>query len=213
MITEAEELFHAFKDVFAWSYYDLKGIPEHIAQHKIELDTSIPPAHQARYRMNPNYAQAVKADLDKLLQAGFIEPVDQATWLSPIVVVPKNGKLRMCIDFRRLNTATKKDPYSLPFTDEVLDSVAGHKMYSFLDGFSGYHQIKINPEDRHKTTFITDWGAFGLKNAPPTYQRVVNQTFKEYVGNFLKLFLYDFSVYSSTGKHLTKLRQCFTKCR
>jgi hypothetical protein len=72
--------------------------------------------------MNPNYAAAVKIDLDKLLQAGFIEPIDHATWLSPIVVVPKkNCKLRICVDFRRLNKATKKDPYRLPFTDEVLD--------------------------------------------------------------------------------------------
>jgi hypothetical protein len=91
------------------------------------------------------------------LQAGFIEPVDHATWLSPIVVIPKkNGKLRICVDFRRLNKATKKDPYLLPFTNEVLDSVARHEMYSFLDGFSGYHHIKIAPEDRHKTTLITD---------------------------------------------------------
>ena len=96
LTTEATLLFNEYRDVFAFSYEDLRGIPEHIATHRIELDTAISPCHQARYRMNPNYAKAVKEDLEKLLKAGFIEPVDQATWLSPIVVVPKkNGKLRI----------------------------------------------------------------------------------------------------------------------
>ena len=218
---EAEALFREFKDVFAWTYKDLKGIPPSIAQHRIELEKDIPPSHQARYRMNPNYASIVKQDLDKLLQAGFITPVEDATWLSPIVIVPKkNGKLRICIDFRKLNAATKKDPYPLPFTEEVLDSVAGHEMYSFLDGYSGYHQIQIAPEDRHKTAFVTDWGAFvwivmpfGLKNAPPTYQRAVNKAFRDFIGDFMKLFLDDFSVYSDIISHLVKLRKCFEKCR
>jgi hypothetical protein len=123
------------------------------------------------------------------------------------------------VDFRRFNKASKMDPYPLSFTDEVLDSVAGNKMYSFLDGFSRYHQIKIAPEDRYKTAFITDWGAFvwvvmpfGSKNAQPTYQRAVNQAFKEYLGDFMKLFLDDLSVYSTTKTHLDKLRKCFTKC-
>ena len=81
--------------------------------------------------MNPNYAKAVKEDLEKLLKAGFTEPIDQATWLSSIVVVPKkNGKLRICVDFRRLNAATKKDPYPLPFMDEVLDIVIGYAAYT-----------------------------------------------------------------------------------
>ena len=111
LTTDATSLFKEYRDVFVFSYEDLRGIPEHIATHRIELDTTISPCHQARYRMNPNYAKAVKEDLEKLLKAGFIEPVDQATWLSPIVVVPKkNDKLRICVDFRRLNATTKKDP-------------------------------------------------------------------------------------------------------
>ena len=83
--------------------------------------------------MNPNYVSIVKKDIDKLLDARFIVPVETATWLSPIVVVPKkNGKLRICIDYRKLNIATEKDPYPLPFTDSVLDTVAGHKVYTFF---------------------------------------------------------------------------------
>ena len=221
LTTDATSLFKEYRDVFAFSYEDLRGIPEHIATHRIELDTAISPCHQAQYRMNPNYAKAVKEDLEKLLKAGFIEPVDQATWLSPIVVVPKkNGKLRICVDFRRLNAATKKDPYPLPFTDEVLDIVIGYAAYSFIDCFSGYHQIHIHADDGYKTAFITEWSAyvwvvmpFGLKNAPPTYQRIVNQIFKDYLNDFMKLFLDNFSVYSDVATHLPKLRLVFEQCR
>ena len=96
--------------------------------------------------MNPNYAAKVE-EIDKLLIVGFIQPIKQATWLSAIVVVPKkNGKIRVCIDYRKLNVATVIDAFPLPFTDGVLDAVAGHEVYSFLDGFSSYNQILQNGE-------------------------------------------------------------------
>ncbi len=77
--------------------------------------------------------------------------------MSPIVVVPpKNGKLKICIDFRKLNAATKKDPYPLPFTDEVLNTITWYEAYSFLDGYLGYHQIFITLMDRYNTAFVTD---------------------------------------------------------
>jgi hypothetical protein len=99
-VLEVEQLLKEFKDVFAWTYKNLKGIPQELAQHKIELDTIIPLSHQAKYRWNPNYVTTVKQDIDKLLTPGFIQFVEEATWLSPIVVVPKkNGKLRIFVDF------------------------------------------------------------------------------------------------------------------
>jgi hypothetical protein len=104
-----------FKDVFAWTYIDLKGIPQELTRHKIELDTALPLAHQARYILNPNYVIIIKQDIDKLLTTIFIQSMEEATWLSPIVVVPKkNGKWKFCIDFKKLNITTKKDPYPLP---------------------------------------------------------------------------------------------------
>ncbi len=104
-----EDLLWKFTYVFTWNYKELKGIPPHIMEHKIELDTTIPPSHQTCYRMNPNYAVVVKQDLDKLLVVGFIKLVEQVTWLLPIVVVLKNNnKLRICISFWKLNVATKK---------------------------------------------------------------------------------------------------------
>ncbi len=92
-----------------------------------------------------------------MLAIGFIKHVEEASWLSPIVVVPKkNGKLKICVDFRTFNAATKKDPYPLPFIDEVINIIVGHEVYTFVDGFSKYHQISIAPEDRYKIAFVID---------------------------------------------------------
>ncbi len=92
-----------------------------------------------------------------MLIARFIKFIKEATWLSPIVVVPKkNGKLIICIDFKKLNVATKKDPYPLPFTVEMLNTVVGYKAYFFLDGYLRYHQIFIVLKDRYKIAFVTD---------------------------------------------------------
>jgi hypothetical protein len=125
------------------------------------LDTTIPLTHQARYKLNPNYVTIVKQNIDKLLVVGFIQSVGEATWLSPIVVAPKkNGKLIICIDFKKLSVAMKKDPYPFPFPNEMLNTIARYETYSFLDGYSKYHQIFIALEDRYKTTFVTNWGVF-----------------------------------------------------
>ncbi len=89
----------------------MKRIPPDVAQHQIELNTSIPLAHQTRYWSNPNYVTIIKHDIDKSLVAGFIKPIEEATWLSPIIIMlEKNGKLRICVDFKKLNVTIKKDP-------------------------------------------------------------------------------------------------------
>ena len=123
--------------------------------------------------MNHNYATKVKEEIEKLLHVGFIRPVERATWLSPIVVVPKkNGKICVCVDYRKLNATTVTNGFPLPFTNSVLDTVASHECYKFLDGFSGYNQIRMHPDDQEKTAFVTEWGGFvaqvmmfGLKKA------------------------------------------------
>jgi hypothetical protein len=103
----------------------------------------------------------VKEEIEKLLEIGFIYPIPYSEWISPIVIVPKkNGKIRICQDFRKLNNAIKKDYFPLPFTNAILDAVAGHVCYSFFDGFLGYNQIRIALEDQLKTTFTTAWDTF-----------------------------------------------------
>lgn len=116
------------------------------------------PVRQRQYRLNPKYSLMVKNEIDKYLSVGYIYPVLSSEWVSPIVIVPKKltGKIRVSQDFRKLNAATKKDHHPLPFTDAILDHVARHKMYSFLDGFSGYNQASIREQDKDKTTFTID---------------------------------------------------------
>jgi hypothetical protein len=156
--------------------------------------------------MNPNYTSKVHEDLDLLLDVGFIILVGLMKWLSPIVIMPKkNGKLHICVDYMQLNSLTKKDQYLFPFIDEVLDSVTSKELYSFLDGFSSYNQVKIRAEDRVKTTFITEWGAlfmvmpFGLCNDSATFQRAINEAFWEYIGEFMQVFVNDFIVYGGAA--------------
>ena len=124
------------------------------------------------------------------------------------------------MDYRKLNAMIVTDAFPLPFTDGVLDAVAGHEVYSFLDGFSGYNQIRMNPADQEKTAFVTEWGVFvavvmmfGLKTAPATFQRIIMEIFGEFIPGFMQVFLDDFAVYSRHGDHLDHLRLCLEKCR
>ena len=150
-------LLGEYRDVFAWSYDDMKGLDPKFYQHQINLPTDAKPVQQRRYRMNPNYTTRVKEEIDKLLKIGFIRPIKRVTWLSSIVVVPKkNGKIRVCVDYRKLNAVTITEAFPLPLTDSVQDAVAGHEMYSFLDGFSGYNQVRMHPDDQEKTLFVTE---------------------------------------------------------
>jgi hypothetical protein len=103
----------------------------------------------------------VKEELDKLLEAGFIRLVETIEWVFPMVLaLKKNGKLRVCVNYKALNKVTKKDRYPLPFCEEILEEVAGHERYTFGNGYRGYHQVKIALEDQLKTTFTTPWGTF-----------------------------------------------------
>ena len=105
--------------------------------------------------MNPKKAPAIKAEVEKLLKVGFIYPVPLTEWVSnPVPVTKKEGAIRVCTDFRDLNLACPKDNYPIPFIDQIIDDCAGSEIFSFMDGFSGYNQIQIKPEDQHKTAFI-----------------------------------------------------------
>jgi hypothetical protein len=151
-----------FRDVFAWSYEDLgNGIPIEVASHSIPLIPEAKPVRQRQRPMNPRLELLVRKELEKLIRAGFIQPVELTTWVSPMVIVrKKNGKLRVCIDYRALNKVTLKDHFPLPFMNNILEEVACHAMYSFADGYSGYNQIHVVQQDWYKTAFTTPWGTF-----------------------------------------------------
>ena len=212
--------FKRHKNSFAWSYTDFKGVPPEICEHRIELEPDAKPIRQRQYRMNPKYSLMVKEEIDKLLACNFIFEVPHSEWVSPIVIVPKkNGKIRIYQDYRKLNSVTKKDHFPLPFTNTLLDSVARHECYSFMDGFSGYNQIQIAQMYQLLTAFTTDWGIyahnkmpFGLCNAPATFQRLMTIAFQMYLRKFIEIFLDDFCVYSTKEKHTECLEKCFIQC-
>ena len=155
--------------------------------------------------MNPALKNIVKEELQKLPNVGFVYPIPNGKWVSPLVIVPKkNGKWWICVDYTNLNKATQKDYFPLLFIDQVLDTLFGKKFFSFLDGFSGYNQIQISLKDQDKTTFICPWGTFsyrvlpfGLCNAPTTFQRAILSIFAELVHDLVEIYMDDFTPYGS----------------
>jgi len=111
IIDATKQILKKYKDIFVWTYKDLKGIPPHLVHHQIDLDTNIPTSHQAWYHMNLNYVTVVKHDLDKLLVVGFIVLVEEATWLSPIMVVLKKTKTSNLHGFSKIELCHKKKFY------------------------------------------------------------------------------------------------------
>jgi hypothetical protein len=181
------DLFKEFRDVFAWSYEEMPGIDPKIVEHEIITYLDAKPVRQKLRPVNPRKAAAIKAEVEKLLKAGFIYPIHLTEWVSnPVPVDKKQGTIRVCTDFRDLNKACPKDNYPTPFIDQIIDECAGCEAFSFMDGFSGYNQIQIKPEDQHKTAFICPWGTFayrkmpfGLKNAGATFQRAMSFAFHD----------------------------------
>ncbi|XP_039036556.1 uncharacterized protein LOC120173457 [Hibiscus syriacus] len=122
--------------------------------------------------MKPEMLLKIKEEVTKHIDAGFLQEEKYPEWVANIESVPKNdGKVHMCVDYRDLNKASPKDNFPLPHIDTLVDNNAGHSWFSFMNGFSGYNQIKMNPEDMEKMKFITMWGTFyykvmtfGLKN-------------------------------------------------
>ncbi|KAG5564943.1 hypothetical protein RHGRI_000971 [Rhododendron griersonianum] len=173
------ELLKEFEHVFAWSHADMPGIDPEIVEHRIPLHPDAKPVKQKLRRMRPDWVLRIKEEVTKQINTGFLMVTKYPQWVANIVpVLKKDGKIRVCVDFRDLNKASPKDDFPLPHIDVLVDNTAGHALLSFMDDFSGYNQILTAPEDREKTTFITEWGTycywvmpFGLKNAGSTYQR------------------------------------------
>ena len=123
----------------------------------------------------------INEEVKKQFDANFLAIAGYPEWVTNIVPVPKkDGKVRMCMDYQDLNRASPKDNFPLPHIDVIVDNMTSFALFSFMDGFSGYNQIKMAPEDMEKTTFITLWGtfcykvmSFGLKNVGAMYQRMV----------------------------------------
>ena len=158
---EKERLWQALLcniDVFAWTHSDMIGISPAHASHRLNVVPSAMLIRQRVRRFHPDRHQVIQAEVDNLLKAGFIREIKYPEWLANVVVVPKKGgKWRVCVDYTDLNDACPKDNFPLPRIDQIVNVPAKHGMLSFLDAFSGYHQIPMYMSDAEKTTFIPTW--------------------------------------------------------
>ena len=143
-IKEYSDLVDEFSDTFAWSYDELKGIPREVVKHRISLISCARPIRQKEREMNLQLQLLVRAELERLLKAVFIKPVEITDWVSSMVLVKKkNGKLWVCVNYRKLNACIQNDHFSLPFITLLFEEVGEHARYTFMDGYAGYNQIAI----------------------------------------------------------------------
>ncbi|KAG7557039.1 Retrotransposon gag domain [Arabidopsis suecica] len=228
-----------YRRAIGYSLDDIKGISPNLCTHRIHLENESYSSIEPQRRLNPNLKEVVKKEILKLLDAGIIYPISDSTWVSSVHCVPKKGGMtviknskdeliptrtitghRMCIDYRKLNAASRKDHFPLPFIDQMLERLANHPYYCFLDGYSGFFQIPIHPNDQEKTTFTCPYGTFaykrmpfGLCNAPATFQRCMTSIFSDLIEETVEVFMDDFSVYgSSFSSCLLNLCRVLKRC-
>jgi hypothetical protein len=207
------------KDVFAWSALDLVGVSRTVIEHSLGIDPSVRPKKQRLRKMSEEKTEAAKAEVHRLLEANFIEPVAYPTWLANVVMMQnKSDKWRMCIDFTSLNKACPKDNFPLSRIDKIVDSAVGCEVMSLLDCFSGYHQIYMKEEDKASTSFITPFGTYcfirmseGLKNVGSTFSRLTKTVLESQVGRNIFTYVDDIVVASKNKEdHLADLAETFT---
>ncbi|KAL4010976.1 hypothetical protein IC575_028018 [Cucumis melo] len=193
---------------------DMSGLSTDIVVHRVPLKPECNPVRQKLRKMKPDVLIKIKEEVQKQIEAGFLTVSKYPEWVANIVPVPKkDGKVRMCMDYRDLNRASPKDNFPLPHIDMLVDNTAGYSTFSFMDGFSGYNQIKMAEEDREKTTFITLWGTFcykvmpfGLKNVGATYQRAMVTLFHDMMHKEIEVYVDDMIAKSKTDEdHTTTL--------
>ncbi|KAM1165665.1 hypothetical protein ACFX2G_025488 [Malus domestica] len=215
-------------EVFAWSYEDMPGISPDIICHRLSIDPKTKPVRQKRISYDAKQYEAMKAEVEKLKNIGFIRKVNYPTWVANVVLVKKNPTKeslllqkvlwRMYVDYTDLNKGCPNDSFLIPLIDRLIDSTAGCELLSFMDAYPGYNQILMNPPDQEHTAFTTDRGLycykvmpFGLKNAWATYQRLVNSMFTEQIGKSMEVYVDDMLVKSKhADQHITNLSKTFT---
>jgi hypothetical protein len=216
---ELIKLLKEYKDCFAWDYSEMPGLDHSIVEHRLPIKPGFRPYKQPPRKIYKDEVLAdVKKQVERLIEANFIWPCRYAEWISNIVhIYKKNGKMRVCIDFRHVNRATPVDGYPMPVADLLVDAAIGHKVISFMDSNAGYNQIFMAIEDISKTAFrcpghigLFEWivMTFGLKNAGATYQRAMNYIFHELIGKIVEIYIDDVVIKSLDHEsHLDVVRK------
>ncbi|KAJ9529794.1 hypothetical protein QJQ45_022194 [Haematococcus lacustris] len=189
--------------------------PERSVDHRIELQQAKPPPARPIYNVSSSELAELKQQIGELLDKGFIRPSTSPYASGVLLVRKKDGSFRMCIDYRPLNRLTIKNKYPLPRLDTLLDRLHGAKVFSKQDLRQGYHQIRVAPEDIHKTAFRTRYGRFeftvlpfGLCNAPATFQRLMNDVLHDLLDDCVLVYLDDILIFSRTPQeHIAHLRR------
>ncbi|CAI5467291.1 unnamed protein product [Closterium sp. Yama58-4] len=217
---EVSALLAEFADVFPDKLPP--GLPPSRAvDHRIELEPGSRPVAKPQWRLSPAETEEMTQQVRHFLAQGFTQP-SRSPWAAPILFAPKkDGGLRMCIDYRALNAATVKNRFPVPRVEDLLDAVQGARVFSKIDLRSGYHQIRVVPEDQHKTAFRTKQGLyefrvlpFGLTNAPATFQTLMNTVLSEFLGSFVVVYLDDILIFSkSKEEHVQHLQRVFEVLR
>lgn len=220
MSVALDGILNEFSDVFP---DDLPvGLPKRRAvDHRIVLLPGSTPPSRSANRTSPADSLELKKQLDDLLAHRFIEPSTSPFGAPVLFVKKKDGSVRMCIDYRALNRVTEKNTAGLPRMDELFDRLAGARIFSKLDLRSGYHQIRVHPDDIEKTAFNTRYGhyqytvlPFGLTNAPATFSALMQQIFHPFIDKFVLVFLDDILIYSKTeAEHADQLRKVLSILR
>ena len=175
------ELLKRYVDVFAWTYDEMLGLDPELVVHSLNVDPRIKLVIQLARVFHIEVKAQITQEVKKLLAAGFIKPIQHPKWLSNIVPMKKkNDQIRCCVDFYNLNKTCPKDDFPLPNINLLLDSTARSSIFSFMDRYSWYNQIRMATKDTKKTTFKIPIGniyytmmPFGLKNARAMYQRTM----------------------------------------
>jgi hypothetical protein len=197
-------------------------IPREVIEHHLKIHPDARPVRQKPRKQSIERQNFIREEVRKLLQAGFIKEVYHPVWLANPVIVPKaDGKLRMCIDYTNLNKVCPKDPYPLPRIDQIVDSTFGCDLLSFIDAYSGFHQIKMARDNRKHTAFVTVDGLYcyivmlyGLVNALPTFARAMNITLGDLVRDIVEVYVDDIVVKTRESNSLLgNLAQVFDRLR
>ena len=214
-----ENLIKSYETIFEYDGEKLGRVDK--IKHSIEVKEDQEPIAHKRYKETEEKGKFIRKEIEQLLKMKKIRK-SRSPWASPVTLAKKKSEnYRFCIDYRKLNSVTKSDAYPLPRIDELLEKYRTARWFTSLDLAAGYHQVEMMEEDKEKTAFICSQGLFeynvmpfGLKNAPGTFQRLMDEILKEYIGEFVIVYLDDIMIYSKNfEEHMRHIDKVLDKLK